>query len=391
MAIIQVSNNPVIVLPKTSLTANVSTAGTALTVANNEGFVANDYILIGSFGDDTSEIRKISTVATGFTINVDALEFNHPKGTPVSKILFNQVKVYRSATRTGTYELQATVDLETGSAYTEYIDSATGTVYFKTAYFNAHSSALSDYSDIIASTGYESNSLFNIRRRVAKYLGLSPEAVDLDLFLIFAFDGLNYIWTSAEKWRRDKKTVTFTTTASTYIYSLGDIGASDFDSLISLRYTRVDGSTTNIYRLTYKPEIEFDSLISNPDREDDDDLLYFTLREDTEGGDMLEVYPTPETGSLNLYFRYFAKPTAPTSLSDTVYVGNVNILALYITSMFELSRGNKDMSVMYQSMANQEIKKLKKKNRSVRYLSLKPANETDKYYNNTYDSSEDES
>jgi hypothetical protein len=59
--------------------------------------------------------------------------------------------------------------------------------------------------------------------------------------------------------------------------------------------------------------------------------------------------------------------------------------------MFELSRGNKDMSVMYSSMANSEIKKLKKKNRSVRYLSLKPANETDKYYNNTYDSSEDES
>ena len=88
--------NPTISEPKTYLTASVAAAGTALTVASNEGFVANDYIVIGKQGQEGAELHKISTVATTVTINIagDAMSAAASENTWVTFIKYNQVKFY---------------------------------------------------------------------------------------------------------------------------------------------------------------------------------------------------------------------------------------------------------------------------------------------------------
>jgi hypothetical protein len=82
--------------PKTYLTASVAAAGTALTVANNAQFAANDYIVIGKPRQEGAELHKISTVSGATTINIagDAMDLAASINTPVTYIKYNQVKFY---------------------------------------------------------------------------------------------------------------------------------------------------------------------------------------------------------------------------------------------------------------------------------------------------------
>jgi len=82
--------------PSTYLTASVAAAGTSLVVANNAGFVANDYIVIGKSGQEGAELHKISTVSGDTTINIagDAMNLSASINTPVTYIKYNQVKFY---------------------------------------------------------------------------------------------------------------------------------------------------------------------------------------------------------------------------------------------------------------------------------------------------------
>ena len=82
--------------PSTYLTASVAADGTALTVANNAGFSANDYIIVGKPGQEGAELHKISTIATTITINIvgDAMDVAAAINTPVTYIKYNQVRFY---------------------------------------------------------------------------------------------------------------------------------------------------------------------------------------------------------------------------------------------------------------------------------------------------------
>lgn len=88
--------HPIIEQPNTYLTASAVAAATTLTVANNAGFVANDYIVAGRIEQEGAELHKISTVSGNNTINVagDALKFDISVNTPISYIKYNQVRFY---------------------------------------------------------------------------------------------------------------------------------------------------------------------------------------------------------------------------------------------------------------------------------------------------------
>lgn len=110
--------------PKTYLTASVAAAGTALTVANNAGFVAADYIVIGKSGQEGAELHKISTVATTVTINLvgDAMSAAASVNTWVTFIKYNQVRFYlgdwSARYSTGTISISKNSATLTGSGTT---------------------------------------------------------------------------------------------------------------------------------------------------------------------------------------------------------------------------------------------------------------------------------
>jgi len=148
---------------QTSFDSEKAAGQTELTVKNSQGFSIDDYIILGTIGSETAEVRKISsTTATTITISV-ATSFLHEKNDPIQLLRFNQRKFYRSTTEDGTYtELiseGSPVDIEVDKPEgTEFEDSTgTSTSFYKVTYYNSTSSLESAIADSIASKASDSN------------------------------------------------------------------------------------------------------------------------------------------------------------------------------------------------------------------------------------------
>src|SRR3990167_1637993 len=101
---------------KTYLTSAAVAADTTLTVAStdlapaatsSDTWADNDYVLVGDFGEKTTEIMQMNaavTSATSLTIDRSGssggLRYAHPVGTPIYRLDFNRVEFNRTATNT---------------------------------------------------------------------------------------------------------------------------------------------------------------------------------------------------------------------------------------------------------------------------------------------------
>lgn len=146
---------------RTYLTAAVSAAATALTVADNTGFTDDDWLVIGYCGADKTEIKKIdATVTAGTALTTTALTFDHPKGTQVAKILGNQIRIKRATTQDGTYSTIATLTIQADNNQTVYYDSAgTSTSWYKVTLYDSNTATEVYTSNAVQNAGYASNSL----------------------------------------------------------------------------------------------------------------------------------------------------------------------------------------------------------------------------------------
>jgi len=129
---------------KSELTASVSASSdpVSLSVLNTQGFKANDYLIIGRIGYEGSEIRKITEVTDATHLKVEKLNIEKKKGDPIQRIAFNQVKLYRSSSKTGTYTLLETKDIEVDNPRGTYFEDLTGTTsyWYKCTYYNSQTS-----------------------------------------------------------------------------------------------------------------------------------------------------------------------------------------------------------------------------------------------------------
>ena len=172
-------HNPEPIGPATNLTANVAATGTTLTVANNEKFANNDILLIGSFGDSDAEITDITAaVSAGTSLTVSALIFAHNYDDQIRILLADQIEISGAATITGSKTTIATVEITASEKWTDYIVSGTTYAYYFVRFYNSFASTpyYSDYSDAIAATGYDTNTVGWCRRLAFKELGLEYNA-----------------------------------------------------------------------------------------------------------------------------------------------------------------------------------------------------------------------
>ena len=151
---------------KTLLTASAVAGATTLTVQNIEGFSVNNYLVLGTLGDEGTELVRVSSgtpPATSIITLASAITFNHAINTPVTYIPFSQVALYKATTKDGQYDIVGTVvDLEVDQDYTEIDDSAgTTTSWYRTRYLYPPAT-WSSYSGKIKGTGYTQNSLKKI-------------------------------------------------------------------------------------------------------------------------------------------------------------------------------------------------------------------------------------
>ena len=152
---------------KTYLTTAASASATTLTVQNIGGFSVGQYLVLGKIGEEQTEIVRIhtSTTPASSTITLNAaISFAHPINTPVTFISFNQVALYSSATKTGTYAIVGSAtSIDADQDYTEISDSSgTSTTWYKSRYYNSSTTVWSSYSDLVSGVGYTTESLKKI-------------------------------------------------------------------------------------------------------------------------------------------------------------------------------------------------------------------------------------
>ena len=94
----------------TYLSTDETAGQTTIDVISTSGFANNDYVLIGAWGDDTAELRRI-TVASTTTLTVTATTFAHNRGTKLTFIPYNQVVVSRSTDSGTTYVALSATDI----------------------------------------------------------------------------------------------------------------------------------------------------------------------------------------------------------------------------------------------------------------------------------------
>lgn len=165
---------PEVVEPLTYLTATVAAAGTALTVRDNSGFANYDLLLFEGFGVEGAEIKKVNGVVTaGTSMTASTLTFAHGIDTLVQKVLFNQIEISGAATLTGSKTVIATIDINAGANYNDYIVSGTTYAYYFARFYNslAQTPYYGEYSDGLVSTDFTPLMVGFIRRNAFKNAG----------------------------------------------------------------------------------------------------------------------------------------------------------------------------------------------------------------------------
>src|SRR3990167_3169332 len=153
---------------ETFLTASHNAGVTTLNVKNSGGMLGTNLVVIGEPGVDRAEILILSAAPDSNSLTCSATKFPHPANTPVRIINYNKIKIYVSTTGvSGTYNLDATIDIQVDLIHTVYYDTdGQASYYYKASYANTDKSWETPQSSAIRGTGATFHSLKKLGERV---------------------------------------------------------------------------------------------------------------------------------------------------------------------------------------------------------------------------------
>jgi hypothetical protein len=209
--LLEIQNPTNIVQEKTTLSAQLASGASSLTVRNSEGITSNNYIIIGKLGEETTELERVSSVPSATSLStVSTVSFAHGIGTPISVIGFNQVEISRKTSASGTYSVLTTIDLEVDDTHTTYDDTAGQTTYYyRTRFYNSTSGQFSDYSPELKGSGFSSRAvkpmIDTVLRRLRDPKGEYNSREDVLQELIYEYEEVTskLIQSSSEYYRKE--------------------------------------------------------------------------------------------------------------------------------------------------------------------------------------------
>lgn len=356
-------------LEKTYLSQYLASGSTSLIVKNNDRFAMTQAILIGEMGEERSELNTTSGITGKNTVGVDtATSFGHNADDPVYKLEYNQIKFYKAATLTGTYNLLTTVDVDVDNhdKVTRY-DDTTGltTDYYKIQYYNSETLTSSEQSDPIPATGQASNTAGKVidavvrRVRDTEYTILSiNEYIDImnevnDDLITMAHRPYRFLKDSA---------VVNTTAGQAYISLPTTLWKFDY-----LVYAWTTGGVTRKYRIDEPISHEaFIRKYEGADWQDDDELLDVAI---DEYNNKILLGPAPKTSQVGVIeVFYYKKFTEITSFGDAVETPNTLIyrykmLAEYYSAKAETDQKWLNLAQKYENKYSAEVIKIQRANR----------------------------
>lgn len=333
--------NPDLDIEKTFLIDDVAAGATSGKVKNNQGFIADDYIVAGTPGNDDTEMTQVNSVTNADTIAFDALKFGHAKSTHIYKARWNQVKIYRSTTKTGTYSYLDTIDLEFDDPELTLYEDIAGnpTSWYKIKYYNSTTSTESEFSDPVLATGYSLYALESMTNDVATYIGdptfkyVKPDIIGK----MIRHQQIAFWFTPIAK-RDLKETVALKTVAGqSYVNLPDDFDKFDSDYAVHYRYNKVAGRDSWAC-LRIKPKAQFLEEYGDNNALDDDYLKACYL-DDTTSPKRLYLGPTPKTVDNELEVDYFKKIPDLINPGDETICPVPELLTIPVACKILISRG----------------------------------------------------
>lgn len=143
------------------INADAAVAATNLTLASTKDYSANDFLIIGSIGSDTSELATVASVTNDTALVISAgLKFAHERYDTVTSLFGNKIRIYRaanddgSAPADGSFAQIAEVDIDVDQKETVYEDGAGGAEFwYKITYYNSVSTSETALTDSQAVRG----------------------------------------------------------------------------------------------------------------------------------------------------------------------------------------------------------------------------------------------
>lgn len=304
--------------------ANYLSGVSAVLVTNSDGFAANDYVLIGEFGNENAELIKVSTVtAATHTLNLtSATRFAHAESTKVTRMPYNQVRFYRTATATfDALSLLTTTDVQADDIYTRHSDTANSTGFGWFRFYNETTGSMTGESNAIPYANFTRD---NVKSVIDSFRSLLNEGENdlvtdtdelhwLNEGYSIACNELNMV--NQEYKASDEYDIA--ATSGTKEYSL----PSDFSNVISL-YDGTDDVNVNFIAIDDIPD--WDSVEGNTPK--------YYLR-----GSYIGFSPTPSED--NTYtMRYQTKSTELNSYYDTIELPDNAVYCLKDFMMFRASQ-----------------------------------------------------
>lgn len=227
-------------------------SGTTLTVKNTSGYAANDYILAGRFGVEQTEVLQIASITNKTTLVLIASgSFSHATDTTITKIDYNQFKVYRSTTGAGgIYAVLSTENLLVDEAENSYYDSTAINPYsYKFSYYNSTTTQESVFSDEIPFGGYPPYALKSMQDTILEMFDdQDQQFINRNLITTW----LNECYSQVQFAITDSDSPYFV--ASTTITSTGDI-SYDLSSygMLAIYFIEVSNDSGVTYKETITP------------------------------------------------------------------------------------------------------------------------------------------
>jgi len=340
-----------------SYLASAYSSGTTLSLLSNVSFAANDLLVAGEAGEELSELESIASITGKTSITVSAaLDFAHPKDTPVYKAPWNFVEIEGRSSSAGTFALITQSAIQWDKLNTVYYHTAGAATWeYRFRFYNSKITLYSEYSPTVTGTGFSKNQVGYMIRNVRQITNDLDGRVAGDRQIIRFFNAAQDVIRGAKKdwWFLKVTDSSKTTTISVNKYAL-PTNMGDLGNLDDIRFRYADGGASDLtYALKFMSEKEFDVYVQDNNRTTDDYLTHYTLSEADSSSDpgYFLTYPTPKTtGNGTFYIRYYRDIEDLDTVDDETLVPIPAILENFAIAQVEKIKGNENKATLYEEL-----------------------------------------
>lgn len=331
-------------------------SGVSATVRSNVSFAANDLAVFGNPSEELTELKKISSLTgvTTFTL-ASALNFQHNKGTPVYKSLWDNISIEADYGAGWVVITSSAIQWDSKENKTYYFDAnGTSTTNYRFRFYNSVTLTYSEYSPTLTGAGYTQFQMGYIIRDAREIAGdeegrilTTTECLRVltrGKNIIRAHNPRFWFW-KVDGFNADEKILA---TAGDNIYSLS--GITNLGTVDGIEYRYTNGSVDMKYALLRKADAEFRALTQDLNRPNNDQPHSYRLlpADASSAKGYFEVNNKIQTDSVGkFYISYYKEESNYDSVDDTTAVIMPEILGDYLISKIYAKKGNDALAKEY--------------------------------------------